>query len=525
MRFLFIIILIPVLFLNSCQEKQITKEQVLTELDSLEHKFEWLDYRVAQEQWDLYTKGFSDSLDFYTELYNQTISDKEMLGILNAGKRLIDDEDNLRRYELFYSSVLTGQVETEKTISEFRDSLNKYDIIYRPDFNGVKTTQANLYDLYRTDDNRLVREQSYRAWSQIGNNLADGLEQLFRLRNQQARTLGYNNNFALVVSQMEVDQPTYLKLINRLDSLSQAPYQSILQNIRSKFRYDDIEIWDMAYAYKSIDEKIDNYFPVDVQLKLVKSSLEKLGYDINKLPIYFDLESREGKSQFAYAFPIKPPHDVRVMANLTNGLYSTRVLMHEVGHALHATQISQDRALYTNSIASAWGEAMAQLIASQCDEKEWLQNEANIPAATVDEFLQSKEEQDIIYLRTTLCRLMFEYEAYMNPNRDLNKLYWDLFEKYMYLPRHEDLKPWAGTIHYITHPVYLQNYLFADIITAQSLNTIRRLYGHYSGNSLAGSFLTHNYFRFGSRYTWHEMLKRGTDEDFNPDYLIERLGI
>ena len=525
MRFIVLIILIAALLLNSCQENQISKEQVLAELDSLEYKFEWLDYRIAQEQWNLYTKGYSDSLEYYTGLYNYTISDKEMLNVLNHGKRYLNDEDNLRRYDLFYSAVLTGQVETEKTISELRDSLNKFDITYRPDFNGEKITQSNLYNSYRTNNNRLVREQSYRSWTQIGNELAGGLEQLFRLRNQQARTLGYNNNFALVLSQMEVDQPTYLKLLDRLDSLSQDTYQNILQDIRSKLKYDDIEIWDIAYAYKNINVKIDNYFPVDIQLDIVKSSLEKIGYDIDQLPIYFDLESREGKSQFAYAFPIKPPYDVRVMANLTKGLYSTRVLMHEVGHALHATQISQDRSLYTNSIASAWGEGMAQLIAAQCDEKDWLLNEANIPVAVVDEFTNAKKEQDVIYLRTTLCRLMFEYEAYKNPNRDLNKLYWDMFEKYMFLPRHEDLKPWAGIIHYITHPVYLQNYLYADIITAQSLNTIERLYDHYYGNNLAGSFMTQNYFRFGSRYLWHEMLKRGTDEDFNPDYLIERIGI
>lgn len=525
MRFFLLIIFIAALLLNSCQETTITKEEVIAELDSLEHKFEWLDYRIALEQWDLYNRGFSDSLEFYTGLYNYIVKDKDLIRNLNLGKKYFNDEENLRRFDLLYSSVLTGQVETESNITAIRVSLNKFDITYRPDYNGEKTTQSYLYDLYRNSDNRLERENSYRVWTQIGNELAAGLEQLFRLRNQQARTLGYNNYFTLVFSQMEVDQPTYLKLLNRLDSLSRKPYQSVLEDIKSQLKNDNIEIWDIAFAYKNINEKIDSYFPVEIQSDLVKSSLEKLGYDLDQLPIYFDLESREGKSQFAYAFPIKTPDDVRVLANLTNGLYSTKVLMHEVGHALHATQISQEKALFTNSIASAWGEGMAQLIAAQCDEKDWLQNEANVPAAIVDEYIEAKNKQDLIYLRTTLVRLNFEYEAYRNPNQDLNKLYWDLFEKYMFLPRHEDLKPWAGLIYYTTHPIYLQNYLFADIITAQSLNTIKKMYGYYSGNNLAGSFLTHNYFRFGSRYSWREMLKRGTDEDFNPDYLVEQLGI
>ena len=234
MRFLLIVIFIAALILNSCQETTVTKEEVAAKLDTLEHKFEWLDYRISQEQWDLYTRGFSDSLEFYTGLYNYTITDKELLRNLNLGKKYFNDEDNLRRYDLIYSSVLTGLIESENNISALRDSLNKFDIIYRPNYNGEKTTQSSLYDLYRSSDNQLVREQSYRAWTQIGNELADGLAQLFRLRNQQARTLGYNNYFALVFSQMEVDQPTYLKLLDRLDSLSRKPYQSILQGIRTE---------------------------------------------------------------------------------------------------------------------------------------------------------------------------------------------------------------------------------------------------------------------------------------------------
>ena len=53
----------------SCQQQEpISKEQVLLALDSLEHKFEWLDYRIARERWDLYTTGRADSLEFYQEL-------------------------------------------------------------------------------------------------------------------------------------------------------------------------------------------------------------------------------------------------------------------------------------------------------------------------------------------------------------------------------------------------------------------------------------------------------------------------
>ncbi|MBU2652500.1 MAG: hypothetical protein KKA81_16360, partial [Bacteroidetes bacterium] len=134
-------------------------------------------------------------------------------------------------------------------------------------------------------------------------------------------------------------------------------------------------------------------------------------------------------------------------------------------------------------------------------------------------------EQDVIYLRLTLTRLMFEYEAYTNPGRDLNKLYWELFERYMMLPRHEDVKAWASVIHYTTHPVYLHNYLYADMISAQTLNFLTGLYGDLIDNRAVRSFLVQNYYRFGSRYPWRDMLERGTGEKLDPKFFIERLGL
>ena len=142
-----------------------------------------------------------------------------------------------------------------------------------------------------------------------------------------------------------------------------------------------------------------------------------------------------------------------------------------------------------------------------------------------DQFTETKRQQDIIYLRQTLLRLQFEYEAYLNPNRDLNELYWSLFDKYMRLPRHEELKPWASVIHLTTHPVYLQNYLYADIAAAQTIDFLKRNYKTVVDNPSSGSFLVQNYLRFGSRYDWRELLKRGTDEQLNPDYFIKRLGL
>ncbi len=517
--------IVVVLSLFSCQERQWNAEEVRSALDSLELKFEWLDYRIMQETWELYTTGSSDSLEFYKGLYAYVTSDKNLLPLLRQGKRLLTDEEDKRRLELLMQTVLFSRVEADETITHLRDSLAQFDVNYRAEFEGAPQSSSYLYKIFRTDGNRSRREAAYRAWCSVGGELADGLGKLIRMRNQKARGLGYNNYFRMVFSQQGFDIDEYLTLLKTLDSLSREKYTALLENAKDRLGVEPLEIWDLAYSYVDLSKKVDAYFPADSQMLYVKRSLKGIGFNLDKLPIYFDLSSREGKSQLAYAFPIKPPYDIRVLANLTDGIGSTQVLLHEIGHALHFAHINQERALFVTDFSSCWTEGMAQIIAALCDERQWLKEYPHLPPSLVEQFLIAKQERDIIGLRTTLVRLYFEYEAYQNPNRDLNKLYWDLFEKYMLLPRHEDIKPWAAIIHYTTHPVYLHNYLIADIITAQTMDYLEENYSSIVDNPTIGAFLVQNYYRFGSRYDWRELLERGTGEKLNPTYLLRRLNL
>jgi len=525
-KFVFILVVIGLLAVVSCQQDQVvSKGDVFVTLDSLEHKLDWLDYRLSLENWEMYTTGASDSLAFYTGLYERTVSDPSAWRYLEQGRPYVTEEIDQRRLKLIESAVVRGRIEAGAKVAALRDSLSQIDITFRPQFDGGVSNTNNLYQRYRSDSDRNRRESAYRAWCSVGDELSDGLEQLIRLRNQEVLKLGYNNYFALTFAREGYNIDDYLGLLGRLDSLSSEAYNGIIDRSQKKLGVTWLEVWDLAYAYADVNRRVDRYFPIDSQLTFVKASLKDLGFDLDKLPIYFDLDSRDGKSQFAYAFPIKPPYDIRVMGNLTDGRYSTRTLAHEIGHALHFVNISQDRQLFIHAVPAGWTEGQAQIIASMCEDPDWLRRYAHLPASLVREYQQAAREQAVVNLRMTLTQLMFEYEAYKNPNRDLNKLYWDLFERYMMLPRHDDIKPWAAIIHYTTHPVYLHNYLFGDIITAQTLHTLREMYGGIVGEPAVRSFLVQNYYRFGARYDWRELLERGTGEELNPEYLLRHLGI
>ena len=67
------------------------------------------------------------------------------------------------------------------------------------------------------------------------------------------------------------------------------------------------------------------------------------------------------------------------------------------------------------------------------------------------------------------------------------------------------------------------NKLVAKIIAAQSVNYMNDYLGQPVDNLRTSAFLIQNYYRFGSRYSWTELLERGTGEKLNPEHLISHL--
>ncbi len=518
---LFLIVAVVLLACVSCQESQVTREDVDLTLDSLEHKLVWLDYRLALERWDKQARGEADSLGFYTQLYNDVVSDNRAFNVMQKGKSLISDEVPQRRWELLFERVLLGQVEAVPEIAGLRDSLASATFFNEAEFEGSTRTGEYLYLTYRRDKSRDRRESAFRACCAAGPEMADGLERLIRLRNQRSGQLGYNSYLGLSFAAQRLNTSDFLSLMEDLTRITEQPYLDILRSIEQKLNLNKIELWDLDYAYAETNAEVDRYFPRDSQLAFVKSALEGIDIDLDKMPVYFDSSTADIRSsRFAQAFAVKSPYDMRVLVNPSDGIRSNRALMREVGRALHAAFITEEQPLFKTLLEDSWSRGMAQVFAAVCDDSTWLAEYAHMPPTMIERFRQARHDQAIIDLRLALTGLMFEYEAYANSNRDLNRLYWDLFERYMMLPRHEDLKPWAVAPHYAAQPIFLQHSLHGNIIAAQTQAFMVKNYGGIVDNEMTRSFLVQNYLRFGSRYDWRELLERGTGEKLNPDYLV-----
>ena len=72
--------------------------------------------------------------------------------------------------------------------------------------------------------------------------------------------------------------------------------------------------------------------------------------------------------------------------------------------------------------------------------------------------------------------LRFEKAMYEDPKQDLNKLWWDLVEKYQLIKRPEgrNAPDYASKIHIVSAPAYYHNYMMGQLFASQVHHAIAR---------------------------------------------------
>jgi len=521
--FAFLPVALLITFSCGGQDKELT--DITCALDSLEHKLAWLDGRLALENWSLLTTGESDSLAFYQQLYDWVVADRETFDFLHAARDRVRNEIDNRRLEILYPAFLAAQVQNDKHVRSLRDSLVHVLSSYQAELHGQPSSRAHIESRFYYDSQRANREQAYVALNLVGEEIADDVARLFRLRNRAAQRLGYRDYFTMVLDQSELPLDEYLSLLQHIDSLTSEPYRKLIEQIRNRLHVQEVEIWDIPFSYSSVFREVDQSFQIDSQMYRMKYGLRELGFDLDKLPVYIRFEYREEGPPFAVALIVHPPYDQRVVGYWSHGLPAARAAVQEIAFAVQMSFVHQSQLLFCSVRDGAWLQGMASIFADILDRDEWLRTYTGISDELLVRYRKARCERDLVNIRLSLVQLFFEYEAYRDPDRNLNRLYWNLFNELMALPRHDGIKPWAAEAVYITRPVSSQNYLLGDIISAQTLAYLERYNGSIVGNPETRAFLVQNYFRFGSRFHWRDLLERGTGEPLQPKYLLERMGI
>ena len=144
-----------------------------------------------------------------------------------------------------------------------------------------------------------------------------------------------------------------------------------------------------------------------------------------------------------------------------------------------------------------------------------------------------RRNQLLIFSRWCQVMLRFEKELYDNPDQDLNKLWWDLVEKYQLVkrPAGRNAPDFASKIHIVSAPAYYHNYMMGQLFACQVHATIAREVlqakdvpaAFYTDNKKVGEFMKTRVFAPGAALSWNELTKHATGEDLNAQGIRRRV--
>jgi peptidyl-dipeptidase A len=533
-----------------------TKEKELqTFIDNHVAKVKPLSKEANLAYWDAATTGKEEDYDKVSELtlkIRQIYSNPEDFAMLKEMKASGEIKNDIlaRQLELLYNGYLENQIEPDllKQIVDLGTDIEKNFSTFRGSINGEKVTDNQIKEILKTEKDSARREQAWLASKQVGAQVANDLIRLVKLRNEAARKLGFDNYHTLSLTAAEQDVNEIDKLFDELYELTNEPYRKVKAQLDEKlaedygisvdelmpWHYHDPFFQETPLVY---DVDLDSYYKGKDVVKLAEEFYAGIGLSVDDIVAHSDLYDREGKNPHAFSTDIDREGDVRVLANVKDNETWMETMLHELGHAAYDKYhdpklpylLKQPAHIFTTegiamffgrlSRNPAWMQKMLDLSDQQRDD---IQNVS-------DKYAQLKQ---LIFARWAMVMYNFEKELYANPDQDLNKLWWQMVEKYQFIkaPPDRDEPDWAAKIHFTIAPAYYHNYMLGELFASQLHNylvhDILKLNSDenvsYIGQKKVGDFLKEKVFEPGAEYKWNDMIKRATGETLSPKYFVNQ---
>jgi peptidyl-dipeptidase A len=552
-----VLAVVSVMLLAGCNTKQAKMKQELTDFI---RKHDSVIIPLSKDAnlayWNAAVSGkpedWKKAEDLQLELV-KLFANKESLAKLEEIKvsGLISDTLLARQLDVLYRQFLMAKADTAKLNEAVRmgtEIEQKYGN-FRAEVKGKKLSDNDVEEILRNSKNVNEQKEAWIAQKKIGNVVADDIKKLVVLRNEIAKELGFDNYHKMSLTLSEEDPKEVNNLFEELDSLTKNAFAGVKGEIDDYFvKYYNLKSKEelMPWNYQNrFFQEAPKIYAVDLDKYFADKNLETLtanyyagiGLPIERMLKNSDLYEKPGKNQHAFCTDIDNKGDVRVLCNIKPNSYWMNTMLHEFGHAVYDQNIDTTLPFILREPAQTFTtEAIAMLFGRMSSNPQWIKDMVGISdeekARIADNCYKTLRLEQLVFSRWAQVMYHFEKSMYENPDQDLNKLWWDLVEKYQLLKRPEGRNEpdWATKIHIATSPCYYHNYLLGELLASQVhyymvtniLKSDDFKMQSYAGNKEIGTFLKDRIFMPGLKFYWNEMILKATGEKLTAKYYAKQ---
>ena len=487
--------------------------------------------------WNFYIDSTEEKKNLYLEAENVTHSlfqNEELYKKLLEIKKFDLKDKHLNKQlkdlvKAFDEELNAGDLK-QKLREKENEIAAKYNA-YIPKIDDKEVTRAEINKILETEKNIEIREKAYISKVKGGDIIAEDLVQLIKLRNEFAKTQGYDNFFDYQLKEeYDVDADYLTNLLHEV-------YENA-KELNKKFQQENKDELAKEYGIKPTELKahhygflLDNNPVKDVNSNLKtkeqvvdisKNAYKNMGFDIDNMNITLDLFPRKNKNTHGFCFEIEAGKDSRILANLTNNALSLDTLCHELGHCVYNLGIDTTLPYLDKGTTPAMTEAIAMMMGDLAQRENILKGV--VSEETLQRFKNDLKKSESRFINRSILIIVFEKEMYKNPNQNPSKLWHDLKCLYTGKNKTEDINnEWATIPHYLSHPAYYQNYFRANIIKAQIYKYLTSQLGLITENKATAEFLNSNLFKYGESIEEDDLITQFTGESLSSVALCESL--
>lgn len=499
--------------------------------------------QVNKISWILETTSLNDAADLKAGLEEELkllLSDPEIYKKLELWRKdpTLLDPILARECDVLFRACKQNQIDRD-LIGKMAEKEAKLSCAYgqfRAELEGKKVSENEIREVLKKEKNVAKRKKAWEASKEIGKELSSQILELVSLRNQAAKSLGYENFF---VMQLDLQEVNDLWLMNTLDEIhhrSSEAYQKMLEEIEkelaSQFSVPVSELGPWSWSEPFCQEDPLGQQDLDRLLQgvdIVQSCshfYEEMGFDVRGILARSDNEERPGKNQHAFCMNLDRRGDVRVLNNVKPSIKWLETVLHELGHAVYDLGYEKTLPwLLREPPHMITTEAMALVAGRQAYLTESLDQLVGNGQEDLKRAAEkSVRRRQLIFSRWVLVMTHFERGLYANPSQDLNHLWWQCVKKYQGInpPLGREGKwDWATKYHIGLAPVYYFSYLLGEVFASGIVESAKKEGASRFCSKATGVFLQNKLFKPGNRMDWLSLVNHVTGAPFSIEPWIE----
>ena len=479
--------------------------------------------------------------------FDKYFTDKKTFAELREIKESnsVKDPILLRQMNLIYDGYLGKQIDTSLITTKLRmeTEINKKYLNFRVKVGDKELTDNQVENILKSSTYSTELQTTWEAHKLIGPVVAEDIIKLVKHRNLIAKYLGFSNFHEMSLKLSEQDPAEVTATFDELDNLTRANFAQLKGEIDTYFanRYGikvaDLQPWHYQNRFFQEAPEIypvifDKYYKDKDPAKLAAAFYDGIGLNVDGILAKSDLYEKPGKNQHAFCTDMDHSGDVRTLDNIRPDSYWMNTILHELGHGVYSYYNDRSLPFTLRDAAHTFTtEAIANMFGRMATNPGWMLNMGIIDAKENEKISEDCRKalrlRMLVFSRWAQVMYRFEKSMYENPDQDLNKLWWDMVEKYQMIkkPQGRNMPDWATKIHIALYPCYYHNYLLGELLASQ-------LYSYMTtnitknqslvGDKAVGNYLKEKVFFPGARYSWNEMIEKATGEKLTAKYYAKQ---